>query len=591
LSSSSGRSLLRAAATSFACTGLVALIAALTIFKMSNNDIWIHLKLGEVILDTGRVPHNEPFSFTASGREYFAHGWLGGVLLELVYRAAGVNGLIFAKALIVLAACAALYLACRLLRVREWIIYPVFALMLFTASARFVERPLIFTDLFLTIYLLCYFAYRECGRQRAWLYVIPFIHLFWANIHGAHHYGLALLVVLAAAETAAYARAKWLGLAATDAPPARDVAFLWALPPACVLAALVNPYGYHLLVYPFTVLRREVVMRMVYEWQPAIHPSFAASSMFLYYVVWNVVLLGSFLAVRGHDELAGIARIAARTANALLALLWLGFAWEFAMVYQSSPADGPLTLVRHEWLWYGAAALALIANLHRLEFQHVAITALFFASSMLHNRGVTEAVLATLPTLAHNLNVVANRFAARAYRNPPWREPALIAAMGAALFALALYTWRNSYYFRFTPPSKREAGLGVASNMPTGAVNYIAVNRITGRAYSSFPGAAMLIHRMWPQVTVAMDSRDVYSDDLFLEYFRAQSRPEYLAAYLRKWPVDFFLIDYRLTDVTAMVRYFDRSPDWALVYFDDRSLVYVRTSPAFRRSSGATTTN
>ena len=36
----------------FACAGLALLIASLTIFKMSNNDIWIHLTTGRQILET-----------------------------------------------------------------------------------------------------------------------------------------------------------------------------------------------------------------------------------------------------------------------------------------------------------------------------------------------------------------------------------------------------------------------------------------------------------------------------------------------------------------------------------------------------------
>ena len=63
----------------------------MTIFKMSNNDIWIHLKTGEIILETWQVPDNDPYSFTASDRDYVAHEWLSGVIFYLFYAAAGVN--------------------------------------------------------------------------------------------------------------------------------------------------------------------------------------------------------------------------------------------------------------------------------------------------------------------------------------------------------------------------------------------------------------------------------------------------------------------------------------------------------------------
>jgi hypothetical protein len=55
----------RHGATIFACAGLALLIASLTVFKMSNNDIWIHLTTGRQILETWQVPDKDPYSFTA----------------------------------------------------------------------------------------------------------------------------------------------------------------------------------------------------------------------------------------------------------------------------------------------------------------------------------------------------------------------------------------------------------------------------------------------------------------------------------------------------------------------------------------------
>src|SRR5262245_54599262 len=78
----------------FACAGLAILIASLTVFKMSNNDIWIHLTTGRQILTTWHVPDKDPYSFTATDHDYVAHEWLSGVLFHLVYSVAGVNGLI-----------------------------------------------------------------------------------------------------------------------------------------------------------------------------------------------------------------------------------------------------------------------------------------------------------------------------------------------------------------------------------------------------------------------------------------------------------------------------------------------------------------
>jgi tetratricopeptide (TPR) repeat protein len=88
---------------------------------------------------------------------------------------------------------------------------------------------------------------------------------------------------------------------------------------------------------------------------------------------------------------------------------------------------------------------------------------------------------------------------------------------------------------------------------------------------------------MWPRVKVAMDSRnDVYGETVYLEYVGALSGGRALEAYLRKWPVDFFLITYGGDRNPEFFRWLDASPDWKRVYFDDRAVVYVKNIPRFQ---------
>jgi len=85
-------------------------------------------------------------------------------------------------------------------------------------------------------------------------------------------------------------------------------------------------------------------------------------------------------------------------------------------------------------------------------------------------------------------------------------------------------------------------------------------------------------------VKVAMDSRnDVYGEALYNEYARALGGGDAVAAYIAKWDIDFFLITYGSRREADLCKYLDDSPDWVLVYFDDRSVVYLRTKPEFRQ--------
>ena len=566
-------------AIAFGILALTFLIGVLTIFMMSNNDIWIHLKTGEQILTTWSVPDKDPYSFTASDHDYVAHEWLSGVVFYLVYAAWGVNGLIFFKSAVLFLTCVALYFTCRFLRVPHAVIFPVFTLMLFTASARFLERPHIFTYLFMALYLLCYFGYRERGRNRIWLYAIPLLHIVWTNMHGGHFQGIFLLVMLGLAEIVMYVRSHRLGLRTDDALPVRDVVLIAALPFASLAAAFVNPYGYRLLTFPFELTGQDVFMKSIYEWQPAIAPAFNGSAMYLYYVPWIAVLFGTFLFVRGHDGLKKGWRDTATMANVILIALYVLFVIEFANVYKTQTIT---LLERHTGLWYFAVAAFLLANAHRLEFAHAGIAALMFALSMRHNRGVTDAVVATVPTLGHNIaSVLARLKGIRTSETP--EAPLPIAAWGAVMLILGSLTMSNGYYFSYAPVSLREDGLGIASNMPVGAVDYIVRNRISGRCFPNYNAAALLINRMWPDVLVAMDSRnDVYGEAIYEEYMAAViNRNGELAPYLEKWQPDFMLLNLGSERSPPFQRWISESPAWHLVYFDDRFVVYVTDRPHF----------
>src|SRR6476619_6455143 len=67
---------------------------------LSDGDFWFHLKTGEYIMNTGLVPKQELFSFTAYGRPWIAHGWLAGLFFFFVYTKIGLYFLMFLFALL-----------------------------------------------------------------------------------------------------------------------------------------------------------------------------------------------------------------------------------------------------------------------------------------------------------------------------------------------------------------------------------------------------------------------------------------------------------------------------------------------------------
>src|SRR5450755_1818841 len=68
---------------------------------LADADIGWHIRTGEQILATHTLPRTDPFSSTMHGQDWFAWEWLYDVLLGVLHRVAGLNGVVWLCALMV----------------------------------------------------------------------------------------------------------------------------------------------------------------------------------------------------------------------------------------------------------------------------------------------------------------------------------------------------------------------------------------------------------------------------------------------------------------------------------------------------------
>jgi hypothetical protein len=74
--------------------GLLVALAALTIrSRFDDPDMWWHLKMGEIIWTTHRIPTTDIFSYTTGHHAYTAHEWLSQVFIYSAYRIGDYSGL------------------------------------------------------------------------------------------------------------------------------------------------------------------------------------------------------------------------------------------------------------------------------------------------------------------------------------------------------------------------------------------------------------------------------------------------------------------------------------------------------------------
>ena len=104
---------LRSPQIAFAAILLFGLLA-MTARPATDPDLWWHLRTGQWIVETGHVPHSDPFSFTRAGHAWVSHEWLSEVVSYELWKHAGAAGLIVFSAIITTAGFMLLYLRCLL---------------------------------------------------------------------------------------------------------------------------------------------------------------------------------------------------------------------------------------------------------------------------------------------------------------------------------------------------------------------------------------------------------------------------------------------------------------------------------------------
>jgi hypothetical protein len=239
------------------CGGILLFgLLAMTARNAVDPDLWWHLRTGQWIVDTGHVPHSDPFSFTRAGHAWVAHEWLSEVVFYELWKHGGAAALIVLSAMVTTAGFMLLYFRCP--GERHWAAAAT-ALGAWVAAPSWGVRPQMFT--FTLASLLLWLLDRGEGHPRL-LFWIPPLFLLWLNLHGGFALGPALLIAYGVGvilETA-FGNTPW--------PEARPILLrVLLLLLACLLLVPFNPSGAQLYRYPFDTLRSSGMRSFIGEWR------------------------------------------------------------------------------------------------------------------------------------------------------------------------------------------------------------------------------------------------------------------------------------------------------------------------------------
>ncbi len=236
------------------------------------NDVPRHLAAGDYILAHG-IPKTDPWSFTAGDTPWYNLAWGWDVLLSL-----GIShlGMFLTRSIIILIPAFAMALLVRNLIRRGNASEEVVILTILAAGMGLNDfisaRPQTLAYLFIILFHSVLHESRGSGRYGT-LMILPMLTVLWVNLHGSILVGITLL---GAYGLEAIVKKEWVWLKR-----------LLAISFTCVAAAMLNPYGWHVIpaiLHTMTTVTRHYIN----EWQPFHLDGSAASFwMLLFFFLTN----------------------------------------------------------------------------------------------------------------------------------------------------------------------------------------------------------------------------------------------------------------------------------------------------------------
>lgn len=454
-------------------------------------DFYWHLKTGELMVSSGRLPLHDVFTYTNSGHPWVQSEWLSQWLFYQLFRIGGLNAIWLLTTLIYVACWGVTYRTC--LEVVKDEGKAVLVVLLFCVSMGLLaSRPHIFTFLLFSLLLRLLFRFKYSGTDRGLLW-IPLIMLLWANLHGGFFIGLVLMAVFSLGEWG-----KYFCHGATSRIAARRLGKLSAVVLLGLLATAVNPQGFSYWLYPYNAIVASGDMNFISEWQS---PNFH-EPLFQYFLV---VVLGFFL----------------------------------NMVYSARRPDLAEIGVS---LVYIAGAFISVRNLPLAALTMAPHFAVFYrelpVSDTVRQLGLPTFRRSEKP---HPLMAGVGRMCAAGNKQVGWAE----GVMNLLILLLALLAIMLLY-----PSRKHQTEESLTSLLPVKAVDFILANHIEGRMFNTYHYGGYLIYRLYPHQRVFIYGRtDIYPKgfvDGYLETYRGDKdwKKRFYA----------YGIDYVICDSSAPIR-------------------------------------
>jgi len=498
---------------------LLATVAAYSAHDIANLDIWYHLKSGELIFDRLEIPRTNTFSYIAADHPSFNFYWLFQILVHFVYRISGISGLILIKIAILTTS---FFLLFTMRNKEDGCILPVFSLLLavMAANGRFIVRPELASYMFLCLYF--FILHRYHNRKGRSIYLLIPLQIFWANMHGFWALGLFLVWAFLAGELVMWKAPlpfHWKGETAVQG---RDYYRLFAIGLMVTAVTLITPHP-----------------QKIFQ---------LAAEMFA--GLKGATGRGGPLII---NEL-----ISPFSANPL-------FSWQAIFYYK-------MLLV--------VSAVAFVLNFRRINITHLLIYVGFLYLSIQARRNIAPFALISAPITFWNLGFFYRDYIEPFTRGRKDLMNRIRAILSAGLIvAMILFIYdavSDRYYIR--DRSIKRFGFGIARfSYPEKAIDFIQENNIQGNMFNEPAIGHYITWRCFPKRRVFLDGRFDFPERFLSHYYV----PELWQKISERYNINYVLLGHgRFPDLAGLVRMLYFHKEWALIYYDEMSVVFIRNVPA-----------
>lgn len=221
---------------------------------LADCDTGFHIKAGEYMLETRSIPTHDPFSLFSPPLPWPTHEWLSDVIMASIDKIAGLSGVVIFFIFIISLSYSLLFRVLRANRGNILIDIVLIVIVLVTSQMHWLARPHIFT---LLLFIVWYSVIEGFQNDRNnLLYVLPPIMLLWVNLHGGFILGFVTIII--------YLIYNLMNSYLSDGLEKKrhqgKLKYLFLATMASVLVSLINPKGFHTLLFPLNVVSNSLIM-------------------------------------------------------------------------------------------------------------------------------------------------------------------------------------------------------------------------------------------------------------------------------------------------------------------------------------------